>query len=118
MVNDTMKNNLADRIEEQLPAAVVSFLRKAGELAQQEQQRLYLVGGVVRDILLRRISLDFDLVVEGDAIALARKLARTNRAVITTHPRFGTAKYSGITGISTWLWLAPSLTPLPVRYLK
>ena len=92
MVKDTTKNNLADRIEEQLPAAVVSFLRKAGELAQQEQQRLYLVGGVVRDILLRRISLDFDLVVEGDAIALARKLARTNRAVITTHPRFGTAK--------------------------
>ena len=92
MVKDTTKNNLADRIEEQLPAAVVSFIRKTGELAQQEQQRLYLVGGVVRDILLRRISLDFDLVVEGDAIALARKLARTNRAVITTHPRFGTAK--------------------------
>lgn len=84
--------NLSGRIDEQLPAAVVSFIRQAGELAQREQQRLYLVGGVVRDIVLRRISLDFDLVVEGDAIAFARKLARANRAVITTHPRFGTAK--------------------------
>jgi tRNA nucleotidyltransferase (CCA-adding enzyme) len=92
MVKGATKINLADRMEEQLPAAVVSFVKKAGELAQQEQRRLYLVGGVVRDILLRRISLDFDLVVEGDAIAFAKKLARTNRAVITTHPRFGTAK--------------------------
>ena len=83
---------MSDRIEEQLPAVVVTFIRKAGELAQKEQRRLYLVGGVVRDILLERISLDFDLVVEGDAIAFAKKLARTNRAVITTHPRFGTAK--------------------------
>jgi tRNA nucleotidyltransferase (CCA-adding enzyme) len=92
MVKNSAKINLSDRIEEQLPAAVVSFIKKAGELADKEQQRLYLVGGVVRDILLRRVSLDFDLVVEGDAIAFARKLARANRAVITTHPRFGTAK--------------------------
>jgi len=91
-VNKSEIINLSDRIEEQLPAAVVSFIRKAGELAQKEQQRLYLVGGVVRDILLSRPSIDFDLVVGGDAIAFAKKLARTNRAVITTHPRFGTAK--------------------------
>jgi tRNA nucleotidyltransferase (CCA-adding enzyme) len=92
MVNNSSQINLSDRIEEQLPAAVVSFIKKTGELAEKEQQRLYLVGGVVRDILLRRVSLDFDLVVEGDAIAFARKLARANRAIITTHPRFGTAK--------------------------
>ena len=91
-MKNSSKINLSDHIEEQLPAAVVSFLRKAGELAQKEQQKLYLVGGVVRDILLGRVSLDFDLVIEGDAIAFAKKLARTNRAVITTHPRFGTAK--------------------------
>jgi tRNA nucleotidyltransferase (CCA-adding enzyme) len=92
MVKNTANINLSDRLEEQIPAAVVSFIRKAGELAQQEQQRLYLVGGVVRDILLRRVSLDFDLVVEGNAITFAKKLARTHRAVVTTHPRFGTAK--------------------------
>ncbi|HEY98689.1 MAG TPA: CCA tRNA nucleotidyltransferase [Dehalococcoidia bacterium] len=92
MVKVTETISLSDRIEEQLPAAVVGFIRKAGELAEKEQQRLYLVGGVVRDILLRRVSLDFDLVVEGDAIVFAKKLARANRAVVTTHPRFGTAK--------------------------
>ena len=90
-MKDSTRINLAHRIEEQIPAAVVSFVRKAGELAQKEQQRLYLVGGVVRDILLERVNLDLDLVIEGDAIAFAKKLARANRAVLTTHPRFGTA---------------------------
>jgi tRNA nucleotidyltransferase (CCA-adding enzyme) len=35
---------------------------------------LYIVGGFVRDLLLEKPSLDFDLVVEGDAILLARSL--------------------------------------------
>jgi tRNA nucleotidyltransferase (CCA-adding enzyme) len=92
MVNNSPKTNLAGRVEEQLPAAVVSFIRKAGDLAQREQEMLYLVGGVVRDILLNRVNLDLDLVVEGDAINLAKRLADINRATIKTHPRFGTAK--------------------------
>lgn len=92
MVKSTATINLSGRLEEQLPTAVVGFIKKAGELAEKEQQRLYLVGGVVRDLLLQRVSLDFDLVVEGDAIVFAKKIARDNRAVITTHPRFGTAK--------------------------
>jgi tRNA nucleotidyltransferase (CCA-adding enzyme) len=90
-MKDSVKINLANRIEEQIPAAVVGFIRKAGELAEREQQRLYLVGGVVRDILLERVNLDLDLVIEGNAITFAGKLAKDNRAVLTTHPRFGTA---------------------------
>ena len=92
MVNDSRNINLANRLRERLPAAVVGFLNQAGELAQKERQKLYLVGGVVRDIILERVNLDLDLVVEGDAIAFAKKLAEINRAPITTHPRFGTAK--------------------------
>ncbi len=102
----SVKINLANRIEEQASAAVVSFIRKAGELAQKEQQRLYLVGGVVRDILLERVNLDLDLVIEGDAIAFAKKLARANRAVLTTHPRFGTA---------TLLWRNRSIDVITAR---
>ena len=83
--------NLADRMQEQLPADLLDFIRVAGEAAQKQQQRLYLVGGVVRDLLLERINLDLDIVVEGDAIKLAREMARLKRAKITVHPRFGTA---------------------------
>ncbi|MFC2062924.1 CCA tRNA nucleotidyltransferase, partial [Chloroflexota bacterium] len=84
--------NLADRIKKQLPAALTSFLPAAGEIAERRGQALYLVGGVVRDLLLGRNNLDLDLIVDGDAINLAQQLNRRYRGSITTHPRFGTAK--------------------------
>ena len=51
------------------------------------------MGGFVRDLILERPSQDFDLVVEGDAIALARQLQETYGGRLTTHARFGTAKW-------------------------
>lgn len=84
--------NLAVTIERQLPEELVKFLRLAGEAAQSSGQKLYLVGGVVRDLLLGRPNLDLDLVLEGDAISLARRLAGIGGGKITAHPRFGTAR--------------------------
>ncbi len=49
---------------------------------------VFLVGGAVRDLLLGRGRADIDLVVEGDAEALASRLG----AEAVTHERFGTAK--------------------------
>lgn len=49
---------------------------------------VYLVGGAVRDLLLGRGRADLDLVVVGDAAALAAKLG----AEPVEHDRFGTAK--------------------------
>jgi tRNA nucleotidyltransferase (CCA-adding enzyme) len=48
----------------------------------------YLVGGAVRDLLLGRGRADLDLVVEGDAAALAALLG----ADVVAHERFSTAK--------------------------
>jgi tRNA nucleotidyltransferase (CCA-adding enzyme) len=55
---------------------------------------IYVVGGFVRDLLLERPSLDFDIVVEGDAIFFARKLAEAYGGRVLTHRRFGTAKWT------------------------
>jgi tRNA nucleotidyltransferase (CCA-adding enzyme) len=49
---------------------------------------VYLVGGAVRDLLLGRGRTDIDLVVEGDATALAARLG----AEVVEHERFATAK--------------------------
>jgi len=49
---------------------------------------VYLVGGAVRDLLLGRGRTDIDLVVEGDAAALASRLG----VDVVLHERFGTAK--------------------------
>jgi tRNA nucleotidyltransferase (CCA-adding enzyme) len=50
------------------------------------------VGGLVRDALLGRDHLhDVDLVVEGDAIAVARRVAHALGTPVAVHERFGTA---------------------------
>jgi tRNA nucleotidyltransferase (CCA-adding enzyme) len=51
------------------------------------------VGGFVRDLILNHPSVDFDLVVEGDAIALTRALVKKYGGRVTSHSRFGTAKW-------------------------
>src|SRR3990172_6396631 len=83
--------NLASEMERQLPAEMVEFMQEAGLVAASRGQSLYLVGGVVRDLLLKRTNLDLDLVVRGDAINLAKKLASIAPAKLTIHPRFRTA---------------------------
>ena len=52
---------------------------------------VYLVGGTVRDILLGERNFDVDVVVEGDAIALARAVAGKLDGRVRAHKKFGTA---------------------------
>jgi tRNA nucleotidyltransferase (CCA-adding enzyme) len=85
--------NLAARLETALPDAHFQLLKLIAAEAYEQQAALYIVGGFVRDLLLERPSLDFDLVVEGDAIKLARALARLHGGRVTSHARFGTAKW-------------------------
>jgi len=88
----TKKINLSGQIKKQLPAELVNFMQAAGKIALSQGQNLYLVGGVVRDLLLRKANFDLDLVLEGDAINLARQLHQPEAMKLTTHPHFGTAK--------------------------
>ncbi len=84
--------NLSSRIGKQLPVELIDFMQSAGAVAASQGQGLYLVGGVVRDLLLERTNLDLDLVVEGDAVNLAQQLVSITRGKIVIHPRFKTAK--------------------------
>jgi len=83
---------LSSKIQKQLPEELVDFMQAAGEVAVKQGQSLYLVGGVVRDLLLGRTNFDLDLVVEGDAINLAQQLTQIKSGKIIIHPRFNTAK--------------------------
>ena len=86
--------NLADRLEEALPSGRLALLRAVAQKASDLHTAIYIVGGFVRDLLLERPSLDFDIVVEGDAISLARALSAEFGGKVVTHQRFGTAKWS------------------------
>ncbi|NUM45574.1 MAG: CBS domain-containing protein, partial [Anaerolineales bacterium] len=85
--------NLSDLLQKTLPPGHLSLLKTIAATASEQHQALYIVGGFVRDLLLERPSLDFDLVVEGDAIALGKALAHQYGGRLMTHARFGTAKW-------------------------
>lgn len=84
--------NLSSQIERQLPVELVTLIQRAGKITASQGQGLYLVGGVVRDLLVGQTNFDLDLVVEGNAIELAEYLAAINHGKIIRHPRFNTAK--------------------------
>lgn len=51
----------------------------------------YLVGGAVRDLLRGEAAVDLDVAVEGDAVIVARELARRLGGQAIEHERFATA---------------------------
>ena len=64
----------------------------AGELGEVENIKVYIVGGVVRDLILGREVQDIDLMVEGDGIFFAKKLAsKIGVKKIVPFKKFGTA---------------------------
>lgn len=87
------RQNLAPRLENKLSRGRLRMLRETAALAHEQGDALYIVGGFVRDLLLDYPSQDFDLVVEGDAIALAESVQDAFGGRINRHERFGTAKW-------------------------
>jgi tRNA nucleotidyltransferase (CCA-adding enzyme) len=74
------------------------LLRTAGKLAEAQGQAAHAVGGFVRDLLLSSAAArmpDLDLVVEGDGIALGRRLAEETGGHLVVHAAFGTASLEG-----------------------
>jgi tRNA nucleotidyltransferase (CCA-adding enzyme) len=59
-----------------------------------DEPGVHAVGGAVRDVLLGRAPHELDLVVEGDAVEVARRAARRLGGRLTVHDRFGTATVS------------------------
>ncbi len=73
---------------ESLGAALDRAYPELARIRGAAEAPVYLVGGAVRDLLLGRPRGDVDVVVEGDAAALAARLG----AEPISHDRFGTAK--------------------------
>jgi len=103
---EAARSNLTAQLENSLSAPLLQLLRDAGELAVGQGAALYIVGGFVRDLVLTMWAgergdppaktsprFDLDLVVEGNAIELARRLSEQHGGRVHSHGRFGTAKW-------------------------
>lgn len=69
----------------------LTLLSNIANLAETLNMSCYLVGGSVRDLLLGRPINDLDVIVEGDAIDLAKKLVEVYGGKQTPHFKFRTA---------------------------
>jgi tRNA nucleotidyltransferase (CCA-adding enzyme) len=87
------RHDVQKLLAERVSRGTTLSLRRMGELAAAMGSRVYLVGGVVRDIIMRLPNQDLDIVFEGDAIEFARRFAAGCPGItVKENPKFATAK--------------------------
>src|SRR5262249_41694670 len=75
-------------VKHALPKDLQKFLQPLIHRAKGSQHPIYLVGGCVRDLMLRQSPLDIDIVVEEVAGPLAKNAASQYKAKLISHPQF------------------------------
>lgn len=86
-----------DEVLEAVPAGHARLVEWIAQAAAERGQRLHLVGGPVRDLLLARPLRDLDLLVEEDARELGEAVVRAHPTVelrLESHSRFGTLRFA------------------------
>ena len=73
------------------PAKVKKISKVISGVARGLKYNTYLVGGIVRDALLRIQNFDIDIVVEGDGIRFGRELSTRFNCRFESHQKFGTS---------------------------
>ncbi len=76
---------------ERLPKEIMTLLGQVGQVADRLNMSAYVVGGFVRDLLLRIDNDDIDIVIEGDGIKFARTIGKDLKAKVVSHSKFGTS---------------------------
>ncbi|MEG8947461.1 CCA tRNA nucleotidyltransferase [Rosettibacter firmus] len=70
------------------------FIKIASEIAKIRNEKLYLVGGFVRDLILNRKREEFDFLIVGDGPAFAKDFAnKLGISDIIIYKNFGTAHF-------------------------
>lgn len=99
---------IARRLKRALSPVQYYLLQLIGQEVDSLEYSVYVVGGFVRDLMLngvgaaeagssaappRALSLDVDIVIEGDAITFAHRMQALYGGRVVEHKRFGTAKW-------------------------
>lgn len=83
--------NLKQLLEKAIPRNVQKLLKQAGIVAEELGYKAFIVGGIVRDILLGIENLDIDLVIEGDGILFSTQFVKRIGGELKKYKEFGTA---------------------------
>ncbi|MHB8109833.1 MAG: CBS domain-containing protein [Syntrophorhabdaceae bacterium] len=86
------RKNVRKLMEERLDETTMQKMVDMGNLADDIGFHAYLVGGFVRDLLLRNDNNDIDVVIEGDGIEFAEEMVKRFHVKMRAHKEFSTAK--------------------------
>ena len=86
------RKNVRKLMEERLDKKTLQRLVDIGSLSDSMGYHAFLVGGFVRDILLRIDNYDIDIVIEGDGVKFAEEMAKAFHVKVRPHTEFATAK--------------------------
>jgi tRNA nucleotidyltransferase (CCA-adding enzyme) len=86
------RKNVRKLMDERLDKKTLKKLTEIGNLADSLGYHAFLVGGFVRDLLLRLDNYDIDIVIEGDGLFFAEEMARHFGVKVRPHKEFATAK--------------------------
>ncbi|UCZ54437.1 CBS domain-containing protein [Bacillus shivajii] len=92
------RKQLIQEMRKQFSPPVYDLLMLIGQEAAHKNMKAYLIGGMVRDLLLERQNEDMDIVIEGDGIELAEKLQSLYGGHVRPHEEFRTATWTHPTG--------------------
>ncbi|NLK63099.1 MAG: CBS domain-containing protein [Fusobacteria bacterium] len=86
------KENIKSKIKSNIDDELLDILKKISYISNVRKEKAYLVGGIVRDIILNIKNSDLDLVVEGDGVSFAIELNKIlNGENLVIHDKFKTA---------------------------
>ncbi len=68
--------NVFKKLESFFPKFLIEKLKEIGVIAEKLGYRAFIIGGVVRDIVLNKKNLDIDIIVEGDAPDLIKEFVK------------------------------------------
>ncbi len=85
-MSEKTNTSIIKNIELELPLFAL-----LSDIAKQSKTEIYVIGGFVRDMVLGRPSKDIDVVVLGNGISFAEKVARALNTNLAIFKNFGTA---------------------------
>jgi len=85
------REEVVQKIKTTLPLDVRRLLRSVGQTAEKNGFKVYLVGGIVRDLLMGQQNLDIDVVLDRDGIAFGKVFIEKQGGRLVAHKKFGTA---------------------------
>lgn len=87
--------NIEDNYKKLIPSHIRQALKLCSEVAKEQNTRIYLIGGAVRDVAMNKCNFDTDITVEGNAIEFGRVIEKNFPDICqikSIHSDFGTIK--------------------------